>query len=40
MSLLIIVRMMQQLKTYDSGLSAQMQDHGDVSISPMPFIMF
>ena len=33
-----IVDMMQLLQEYHTEMDAQMRDHGDVVIDPMPFI--
>jgi hypothetical protein len=38
MACILTVRMLQLLQTYDTGIDNQMRDHGDVMISPMPFI--
>lgn len=38
MSTLLNVRMLQVLQTYDTSIDNQLRDHGDVIISPMPFI--
>ena len=38
MSTLLAVRMMQLLQSYHTEMDAQMRDHGDVVIAPMPFI--
>ena len=38
MATLLIVRMLQLLQTYDTGIDNQLRDHGDVIIAPMPFI--
>jgi len=39
MSMVLIVRMMQQMQNYHPELSSQIRDHGE-DIAPMPFIMF
>ena len=38
MSALLAVRMMVLLQTYHTEMDAQMRDHGDNIIEPMPFI--
>jgi hypothetical protein len=38
MATILVVRMMQLLQTYHKEMDTQMRDHGDVMISPMPFI--
>lgn len=38
MATVLNVRMMQLLQTYDTGIDNQMRDHGDIFVSPMPFI--
>ena len=38
MSLVLIVRMLQLLQTYDNDINNQLRDHGDAVIPPMPFI--
>jgi hypothetical protein len=38
MAAILIVRMLQLLQTYDTGIDNQLRDHGDVIVSPMPFI--
>jgi hypothetical protein len=38
MSTILAVRMMQLLQNYHTEMDAQMKDHGDVIIEPMPFI--
>jgi hypothetical protein len=38
MACLLVVRMLQLLQTYDTGIDNQLRDHGDVIIPPMPFI--
>ena len=38
MATVLNIRMLQLLQTYDTGIDNQMRDHGDVIISPMPFI--
>jgi hypothetical protein len=38
MALLLNIRMLQLLQTYDTGIDIQMRDHGDIVIAPMPFI--
>jgi hypothetical protein len=39
MSTLLAVRMMQQLQSYHPEMDAQMKDHGDVMVEPLPFIV-
>jgi hypothetical protein len=34
----LAVRMMQHLQSYHPEMDAQMKDHGDMIIEPMPFI--
>ena len=38
MATVLNIRMLQLLQTYDTGIDNQMRDHGDVIVSPMPFI--
>jgi hypothetical protein len=38
MATILAVRMMQLLQSYHTEMDAQMRDHGDVVIAPMPFI--
>jgi hypothetical protein len=38
MACILVVRMLQLLQTYDTGIDNQLRDHGDVIIAPMPFI--
>lgn len=38
MATILAIRMLQLLQTYDTGIDNQLRDHGDVMISPMPFI--
>jgi len=38
MSTILVVRMLQELQSYDSDINNQLRDHGDVIIPPMPFI--
>jgi hypothetical protein len=38
MATILAVRMMQLLQTYHPEMDAQMKDHGDNIIEPMPFI--
>jgi hypothetical protein len=38
MSTILAVRMLQTLQNYHMELDAQMKDHGDIIIEPMPFI--
>jgi hypothetical protein len=38
MATVLNIRMLQLLQTYDTGIDNQMRDHGDIVISPMPFI--
>jgi hypothetical protein len=38
MATILIVRMLQLLQTYDTGIDNQLRDHGDVIVAPMPFI--
>ena len=38
MATVLNIRMLQLLQTYDTGIDNQMRDHGDIVVSPMPFI--
>ena len=38
MAALLNIRMLQVLQTYDTSIDNQLRDHGDVIVSPMPFI--
>jgi hypothetical protein len=38
MATVLNIRMLQLLQTYDTGIDTQMRDHGDIILSPMPFI--
>jgi hypothetical protein len=38
MASILNVRMLQLLQTYDTGIDNQIRDHGDIIVSPMPFI--
>jgi hypothetical protein len=38
MACILIIRMLQLLQTYDTGIDNQLRDHGDVIVAPMPFI--
>jgi hypothetical protein len=38
MATILTVRMLQQLQSYHTELDAQIRDHGDTIIEPMPFI--
>jgi hypothetical protein len=38
MACILAVRMLQLLQTYDTGIDNQLRDHGDIIVSPMPFI--
>ena len=40
MALVLVIRMLQQLKEFDRGLSETMTDHEDAIQEPMPFILF
>jgi len=39
MATLLTVRMLQVLQTYHADLDAQMRDHQDVIVEPLPFVM-
>ena len=39
MATLLVVRMLQVLKEYHADLDAQMRDHGEPMIEPLPFVM-
>lgn len=38
MAALLAVRMLQLLQTYDTSIDTHLRDHGDIIVSPMPFI--
>lgn len=38
MAALLAVRMLQLLQTYDTTIDTHLRDHGDIIVSPMPFI--
>jgi hypothetical protein len=38
MACILVIRMLQLLQTYDTGIDNQLRDHGDVIVAPMPFI--
>jgi len=40
MSTILIVRVLQELQTYDANLSSHMRDYNDNVIEPLPFIVF
>ena len=40
MALVLVIRMLQQLKEFDRDLSETMTDHEDAIQEPMPFILF
>ena len=38
MASILVIRMLQLLQTYDTGIDNQLRDHGDILVAPMPFI--